>query len=566
MASEAKPSKSSMARRIPVFLPLAVIALSAFVGWFLTCETETCLKVKVPMLLRLSVPPNIVDQCLPHVIVKPPTCAIDFDKLPSGTRKTISDLSSQVYLPNIPMKTKFEGPRTLPALNITLIAIGSTGDVYPFIPVVKELVTRGHRVRVATHAKFRKMFAHLGADFYPFAFDPMLFMEYTAKQKMFMTCEINYSFKFLIKYLGLLYQFYPATTAPDSDGNPFRTDLVLATPNAHGFTDVAEWLQVPLHAMPAYPGAITTGTFNSEASDFAKPHWTGEDNLFSHVLSEAWPWMMMHPWLNLIRWRYGLPAATMAPRRKTLIPRTMFYSPNLLPPFDDWGDYNEVVGLPFVTNPDYVMPRELQQWLAAGSPPIFFTFGSTIVDNPERLTRVIVQALNETGYRGLIQDGWGGLGTLPEGLPDSVHLIRGSVPHDAIFPACAAVVHHGGTGTIMASLRAQLPSVIVPLIASQPLWAQRISDLGAGTSIAMEGFDVPTLVKAIGIMMQEGVRERARGLGERIAAERGAEVAVDSVLAHLPADFEPGKPCIPWLKAPALMLDEGEDANSRWRC
>ncbi len=67
------------------------------------------------------------------------------------------------------------------------------------------------------------------------------------------------------------------------------------------------------------------------------------------------------------------------------------------------------------------------------------------------------------------------------GLPEGVLWVS-AVDHDWLLPHCAAVVHHGGAGTVAAALRAGLPSVVVPHMIDQYTWARRLRELGAAAA------------------------------------------------------------------------------------
>jgi sterol 3beta-glucosyltransferase len=80
------------------------------------------------------------------------------------------------------------------------------------------------------------------------------------------------------------------------------------------------------------------------------------------------------------------------------------------------------------------------KWLEAGEKPIYVGFGSLPVQEPQKMTEIIVKALEITGQRGIINKGWGGLGTLAE-PKDFVYLLD-NCPHDWLFLQCKAVVSH----------------------------------------------------------------------------------------------------------------------------
>ena len=60
--------------------------------------------------------------------------------------------------------------------------------------------------------------------------------------------------------------------------------------------------------------------------------------------------------------------------------------------------------------------------------------------------------------------------------------VVGGVNYAAVFPACRAVVHHGGAGTTAASLRAGVPTLILSTTPDQPIWGARIKRMKAGAS------------------------------------------------------------------------------------
>lgn len=66
--------------------------------------------------------------------------------------------------------------------------------------------------------------------------------------------------------------------------------------------------------------------------------------------------------------------------------------------------------------------------------------------------------LTASAVRALVSKGWGKIGG--EDVPDNVFLL-GNVPHDQLFPHCAAVVHHGGAGTNAIGISLGCPTVVV---------------------------------------------------------------------------------------------------------
>ncbi len=192
-----------------------------------------------------------------------------------------------------------------------------------------------------------------------------------------------------------------------------------------------------------------------------------------------------------------------------------------------------MTGYWFLDSPaNWQPPQELVDFLKAGSPPVYIGFGSMSDSNPEALTKLVLDALAESGQRGVLIKGWGALSNAD--LPDHVFQID-SVPHDWLFPQMAAVVHHGGAGTTSAGLRAGVPSIIIPFAVDQPFWGQRVANLGVGTQpILRQELTAEKLTAAIKIATSdEAMKEKARILGQKISAENGVKQAVEIIHSHL---------------------------------
>ena len=101
------------------------------------------------------------------------------------------------------------------------------------------------------------------------------------------------------------------------------------------------------------------------------------------------------------------------------------------------------------------------------------------------------------------------------------------VAHEALFPHCALLIHHGGSGTTHSASRAGVPQLVLPWVADQPFWAQRLFQRGvAGPPLSLKHFDRPTLQRAIAIATDAATVARAQALGQAMAAEDGVATAV----------------------------------------
>lgn len=123
----------------------------------------------------------------------------------------------------------------------------------------------------------------------------------------------------------------------------------------------------------------------------------------------------------------------------------------------------DICGFFFRNPPNYTPSLGLDAWLSAGAPPVYIGFGSIVVDDPEKLTAIILEAIKISGVRAIISRGWSKLRG-----EDSTNLFYlNDCPHEWLFQRVAAVVHHGGAGTTACGLLNSRPTAIVPFFGEQ---------------------------------------------------------------------------------------------------
>jgi UDP:flavonoid glycosyltransferase YjiC (YdhE family) len=279
-------------------------------------------------------------------------------------------------------------------------------------------------------------------------------------------------------------------------------------------------LPTRLFPAPGWPVQADLGGLHNRLSGFA-------------MLQVIWQWY--RPFVNEFRRRYGLPPDTGAGLYRTLrtTPLLGAYSPSVIPPPPDWPENAHVTGYWFSdAEAEWRPPAGLEAFLAAGEPPVYIGFGSMSGRSPERFTEVALQALAQSGRRGLLLTGWGGL--QERSVPESVFVLD-SAPHRWLFPRMAAVVHHGGAGTTAEGLRAGVPSVILPFIVDQFFWGKRVQASGVGPPpIPIKKLTAGSLARAIrDAVANTGMSQRAAALGEAIRSEDGLGRAVGLVQKYL---------------------------------
>jgi UDP:flavonoid glycosyltransferase YjiC (YdhE family) len=173
---------------------------------------------------------------------------------------------------------------------------------------------------------------------------------------------------------------------------------------------------------------------------------------------------------------------------------------------EEWRGTRQLIGsisLELPTSGD----DELTDWIAAGTPPIYFGFGSMPVESPTSAIEMITSVCAELGERALISTGVWDVDAVPR--DDRIRLV-GAVNHSKVFPACRAVVHHGGAGTVAASVRAGVPTVVLWVSADQPVWASQINRMKVGVAQRFSRTSARSLTKALRTALTPDYLERAR--------------------------------------------------------
>ncbi|KAF2288337.1 hypothetical protein GH714_006851 [Hevea brasiliensis] len=402
------------------------------------------------------------------------------------------------------------------------------------IPAIGDNLEDGHRVRLATHSNFKDFVLTAGLEFFPLGGDPKVLAGYMVKNKGFLPSAPSEIPIQRHQIREIIFSLLPACVEPDPETNVrFEADAIIANPPAYGHTHVAERLKVPIHIFFTMPWTPT--------SEFPHPLSRVKQPVaykLSYQIVDSMIWLGIRDMINEFRKKklklrpvtylsgyYNSPLD---------LPYGYIWSPSLVPKPKDWGPKIDVVGFCFLDlASNYKPPDSLVEWLEGGDPPIYIGFGSLPLQEPEKMTQIIVAALEETSQRGIINKGWGGLGNLPE-PKNSVYLLD-NCPHDWLFPRCKAVVHHGGAGTTAAGLKAGCPTTIVPFFGDQPFWGERVHARGVGPApILVDEFSLAKLVDAIQFMLDPKVKERAMELAKAMEKEDGVQGAVNAFYKHFP--------------------------------
>ena len=289
-------------------------------------------------------------------------------------------------------------------------------------------------------------------------------------------------------------------------------------------SDVAEYYDIPLATLDHVP---------LRANGQLLPFLPAPLARFAMTVSEWVVWPMWKKVEDEQRRELGLPKATRPGFRRITERGSLEIQaydevcfPGLAAEWVKWNGQRPFVGaltMELPTDAD----EDVASWIAAGTPPIYFGFGSMPAESPADTLAMIGAVCAQLGERALVCAGW----TDFSDVPDFEHVkVVGAMNHAAIFPACRAVVHHGGAGTTAAGLRAGVPTLILWMLGDQPFWGAVVKRLKVGTARRFSGTTRESLVADLRTILAPQYAARAREIATRTTKPAESVVAAADLL------------------------------------
>ncbi|MGP4045888.1 glycosyltransferase [Streptomyces sp. 2A115] len=401
---------------------------------------------------------------------------------------------------------------------------GSRGDAAPYTGLGHGLARGGHEVTVVTHACFEPLVAAAGVGFHPLPVDPRAELESVRGLALHRSVTGVGKLARVVEMARSLV----GRMADDLVAAAGNADVLLlssslgplghAIAEGHALPSMGVYLQPLAPTGEFAPPVIGTRSLGPAGNRLAgRAVNVAVERIFADTT-------------RALRARLGLPplgsrAARRARERRNW-PVQHGFSPLVVPRPRDWRPGLGIAGYWWPYDNEPQLPCGLADFLDAGPPPVFFGLGSATVPDPERLSGEVVRALRAAGVRGVVQRGWAGL----HAAGDDMFTVD-EVPHSALFPRMAAVVHHAGAGTTAATLRAGVPSVPVPIQFDEAFWAARLVSLEVAPGV------VPLrrlTADALGSAVARGVTDpayarRAKVLAGRLREEDGVGPVLGAV-------------------------------------
>ena len=408
-------------------------------------------------------------------------------------------------------------------MNVTIVTLGTRGDVQPFVALGAGLKEAGHEVTLVTGKGFGTMVSGRGLRYVALDVDLLELAQSPEGRAALRSPRgaLRMARGLMPTVRKMLVDQWEAAALSGADA-------VVYHPKAMGGYHVAEALGIPGFLALPVPALSPTRAFPVPVLPL--PDLGGPLNKLSYG---AFFRSITLPYRGMVnRWRketLGLPALPLSASELELrgepVVRLYPCSPHVVPVPSDWDESSAMSGYWFLdAGSDWRPPDELATFLEDGPPPVYVGFGSAAPD-PEGSRAAALAALRRLGLRGVLVTGRSVMAS-----PEVVE-IEGA-PHDRLFPRMAAVVHHGGAGTTAEGLRAGRPTAVFPSnFGDQLFWGRRVHALGVGPEpVPQKRLTAEGMVAAIhSITDDEGMRRRAAALGEKIQAEDGVARAVEIV-------------------------------------
>ncbi len=406
---------------------------------------------------------------------------------------------------------------------IAIAAIGTHGDIRPFVALGRALIAAGHTPVIGAPSDFRPFIETNGIEFFDFGGNMQALLHQpnfdTAMQKNAWGAVLSAS------YDGFWLHYNASKTFLDlargADALIYHMNTVFAL-------DAAEKLSIPAFMAVFQPLLPTREMAYCAGVGPKLPKLFDPATYLVLSVQQTFydlPRYLLRPSLGYAPFfRTGFAKA----QKKGYVTTLHAYPEAVVPRPHDWPDNAYMTGAwRLDEKPRWQIPDDLKAFLDAGEPPIYIGFGSMAFGSA-RNEAIIREALEIWGGRAVLAKGWGGL-TDAKAPPNAFLLDK--APHDRLFPLMRAVVHHGGAGTTLAGLTAGKPGLVVPQFFDQPYWGARVQALGCGPA--------PIRLKHLtGRLLAEGLDDLARNtdyarnaqeIGQQLAVENGAENAVKRI-------------------------------------
>lgn len=402
-----------------------------------------------------------------------------------------------------------------------LVPFGSSGDVHPFIALGMELKKRGHPVTVIVNGYFKKLTERAGLNFVEFGTES----EYLAMAQHPDIWHPRRAFPLIAKQVAAS---LPQLVETIRELNEPNNTVVAASSLAMGARLAQEKYGIPTATIHLQPGIFRSVYSPPVLPGMTIPTWAPKIliRILYGIVDSVVDQVLGRP-LNRCRKTLNLPAVKGVMGDWWHSPQlTIGFFPDwYFPHPPDWPAEFKTTEFP-VFDGDGVeeLSDGVSTYLNEGEPPVVITGGSAMHHDKEFFS-LCVKACMHLGVRGVILARF--KNQLPDNLPPTIRHFD-YVPFGKVFPHAAAVIHHGGVGTVSQCFKAGRPQLIVPLAHDQFDNASRVHQLGAGIRLDLPKATVSSITSALkDLISNRTYTTAARNLSRRMGNANGVSQTCD---------------------------------------
>lgn len=419
-------------------------------------------------------------------------------------------------------------------MRIVLTTFGTLGDVHPLIAVALELRRRGHTPVLAVPEIFRQKIEPLGLCFAKVG--PTLNPD--DPQQVAMLMDIHKGTERTLRevlFPAIRQSYDELLAAVQADGG---ADLLLAGELTYQAPVVAEvtgvpwasYVLAPLSFFSAYDAPVLPPYPQLARLQSAVPVTGHAIARFARWVTRRWaePVYRLRAELGLDRGSNVIFDAKHAPELVLAM-----FSPLLGRPQPDWPLHTEITGFVFYDGDAgrQELPPQVEEFLAAGEPPVVFTLGSAAVLDAGPFYEESARAALLAGVRAVLL-----VGSDPRNIPQTQSAdlcVAQYAPYSRIFPRASLIVHQGGVGTTAQAMQAGRPMLVMPYSHDQPDNARRMRRLGIAGVIRRPDYTAERAARRMRrILGHARFARRAAEVAEQLRLEDGLTAACDALEAH----------------------------------
>lgn len=339
-------------------------------------------------------------------------------------------------------------------MKISIVVYDTRGGVQPMLALAVGLIKNGHEVLFCANPENEKLVTSYNCSFIPFGPNVKEQMKINAATKK--SPDSLSSAKGLKKEIENQIEFLPKIIE--------GSDLVLASGIVFGVRSAAEIANVPFQLVIFYPSALGPGKNGSFLDRLKFNMGTSMLNTFlKSAINKKRKEAGVHAISDVVKYFGGdniIVASDVALNKvqegvKATYTQTGYL---FLPPLQ-------------------ALPKNVEDFIASGNPPVFISFGSNPISNPNKLTDMFENVSRETNQRLIISRGWAELANVNS---SSNVMYVGDMPFELLFPQMSSIIHHGGSGTMAYAAKAGVPQAAFPYMFDQFENRKTIVKLGLG--------------------------------------------------------------------------------------